>query len=76
MQSDRITSRPPSIRYSDRLYDFSVTVPRCYKDVFLNSSFPCTARLWNSLLIKYFPFTNDLNGFKFRIRHLLTVDSF
>ena len=35
--------------YSDRLHDFSVTVPRCYKDVYVNSFFPCTARLWNSL---------------------------
>ena len=44
-------SRGRSIRYFDRLYDFSVTIPRCYKDVYLNSFFPCTARLWNSLLI-------------------------
>ena len=26
-------SRRRSTRYSDRLYDFSVTIPRCYKDV-------------------------------------------
>ena len=26
-------SRGRSSRYSDRLYDFSVTIPRCYKDV-------------------------------------------
>ena len=26
-------------RYSDRLHDFSVTIPRCYKDVFVNSFF-------------------------------------
>ena len=25
--------------YSDRLNDFSVTIPRCYKDVFVNSFF-------------------------------------
>ena len=24
--------------YSDRLHDFSVTIPRCYKDVYVNSS--------------------------------------
>ena len=35
--------------YFDRLHDFSVTIPRCYKDVYVNSFFPCTARLWNSL---------------------------
>ena len=38
-------------RYTDRLHDFSVTIPRCYKDVYVNSLFPCTARPWNSLPI-------------------------
>ena len=42
-------SRGRSTRYSDRLHDFSVTIPRCYKDVYVNSFFPRTARLWNSL---------------------------
>ena len=41
-----------STRYSDRLHGFSVTIPRCYKDVYVNSFFPCTARLWNSLHIE------------------------
>ena len=27
-------SRGTSTRYSDRLHDFSVTIPRCYKDVY------------------------------------------
>ena len=68
-------SRWRSTRYSDRLHDFSVTIPRCYKDV--NSFFPGTARLWNSLPIECFPLTYDLNSFKSRInRHLLTVGSF
>ena len=63
--------------YSDRLHDFSVNIPRCYKDVYVNSFFPRTARLWNSLPIECFPLTYDLNGFKSRInRHLLTVGSF
>ena len=63
--------------YSDRLYGFSVTTPRCHKNVYVNSLFPCTARLWNSLPMEYFPLTYDLNGFKSRIkRHLLTVGSF
>ena len=62
---------------SDRLHDFSVTIPRSYKDVYVNSFSPRTARLWNSLPIECFPLTYDLNGFKSRInRHLLTVDSF
>ena len=70
-------SRGRSTCYSDRLYDFSATVPRCYKDVYVNSFFPCKARFWNSLLIECFPLTYDLNGFKFRIsRHLRTVCSF
>ena len=61
--------------YSDRLPDFSVTIPRCYKDVYVNSFFPHTARFWNSLLIECFPLTYDLNGFKSSInRHLLAVD--
>ena len=64
-------------RYSDRLYDFSVTIPRCYKVVCVNSFFPRTARLWNSLPIECFPLTYDLSGYKSRInRHLLTVRSF
>ena len=70
-------SRWRSTRYSDRLHDFSVTIPRWYKDVYVNSFFPRTARLWNSLPIECFPLTYNLNGFKSRInRHLLTVGSF
>ena len=70
-------SRGRSTRYSDRLLDFSVTLPRCNKDVHVNSFFPRTARLWNSLHLECFPFTYDLSGCKSRInRHLLTVDSF
>ena len=63
-----------STRYSDRLHDFSATTPRCY---YVNSFFPRTARLWNSLPIECFPLTYDINGIKSRInRHLLTVGSF
>ena len=70
-------SRGRSTRYSNRLHDFSVTIPRCYKDVYVNSFFPRTARLWNSLPIECFPLTFDLSGFKSRInRYLLTVGSF
>ena len=68
-------SRWRSTRYSDRLHDFSVTIPRCYKDVY--SFFPRTAKVWNSLPIECFPLTYDLSGFKSRIdRYLLTVGSF
>ena len=69
--------RGSSTRYSDRLHDFSVIIPRCYKDVYANSFFPPTARLWNSLPIVCLLLTYDLSGFKSRInRHLLTVGSF
>ena len=70
-------SRGRSTRYSDRFHGFSVTIPRCYKDVYINSFFPRTARLWNSLPLECFPLTCNLNGSKSRInRHLLTVGSF
>ena len=69
-------SHGKSTRYFDRLRDFSVTIPRCYKDVYVNSFFPRTARLWNSLPIECFPSTYNLNGSKSRInRHLLNVSS-
>ena len=69
-------SRGRSTRYSDRLHDFSVIIPRCYKDVYVKSFFPLTARLWISLPIGCFPLIYNLNDFKSRInRHLLTVDS-
>ena len=70
-------SRGRSTHYSDRLHDFSVIIPRCYIDVYVNSFFPRAARLWNSLPIEYFPLTYHLNGFKSRLnRHLLTIGSF
>ena len=70
-------SRGRSSRYSDRLHDFSVTIPRCYKDAYVNSFFPRTAGLWNSLPIECLPLNYNLNGLKSRInRHLLTEDSF
>ena len=63
--------------YFDRLHDFSVTIPRCYKDVYVNSFFPRTARLWNCQSIECFPLTYNLNGCKYRIkRQPLSVGSF
>ena len=68
-------SRGRSTRNSDRLHNFSVTIPRCYKDV--TSFFLPTARPWNSLPFECFPLTYTLNGFKSRInRRLLTAGSF
>ena len=60
-----------SARYSDRLHDFSVTIPRFYKDVYVNSFFPCTARLSNSLPTECFCLTYDLGGFKSSINKRL-----
>ena len=54
-------SQGRSTRYSDRLHDFSVTILRCYKDVYVNTFFPGTARLPNSLPIECFPLTYDLS---------------
>ena len=60
------------------LTDFSVTIPTCYKDAYVNSIFPRTAaRLWTSLPIECFPLTYDLSCFKSRInRYLLTLGYF
>ena len=63
--------------YSYRSYGFSVPISRCFKDLYVNSHFPHTARLWNSLPIECFLLTYDLVGFMPRInRHFLTVGSF
>ena len=61
----------------DRLHGFSVTIPRFFKDMCVNTFFSCTARLRNSLPVECFPLTFDLNVFKCRIsRHLLSLGSF
>ena len=49
---------------SDRLHGFSVPIPICYKDVFVNSFFPPPGRLWNSQPKECFPLTFDLSGFQ------------
>ena len=45
-------SRGRSTRYSDKLHDFSVTIPRCYKDDYVNSFFSRTARLLVALSLE------------------------
>ena len=45
-----------STRYCDRLHHFSVTIPGCNKDVYVNSFFPPTVRLWNSLPFRMLSF--------------------
>ena len=79
-------SRGRSTCYSDRLHEFSVTIPGCYKVVYVNSYFLSqldSGILWNSMKcslwnsIECFPLTYDINGLKSRIRkHLLNADSF
>ena len=59
----KINSQGRSACYSDRWHAFSATIPRCYKDVYVSSFFPRTARLWNSLPIECFSLTYDLIGF-------------
>ena len=54
---------------------YSVTILRCYNDVYVNSFFTYTARPWNSLPIEWFPLTYDLNGFRIN-RHILTAGFF
>ena len=51
-------------RYSNKMHDFSVNIPRSYKSVYVSSVFSHTVRLWNSLPAKHFPLIYDLNGFK------------
>ena len=69
-------SQGRSTCYSDRLHCFSVTIPTCCKDVYVNIFFPCTARPQNSLPMECFSLIYNLNGSKYRInRHLLTVGS-
>ena len=63
--------------YSDRLHDFTLNIPKYYKDVYVNSLFPHTVRLWNSWPIEHFLLTYDLNGFNSRVnRYVLFVGSF
>ena len=70
-------SRSRPTRYSDSLHSFSVTIHRCYKDIYVNSFFHRTARLRNSLLAKYFPLNYYLNRYKSRVnRYLFSLDSF
>ena len=62
-------SRGRSTRYSDRLHDFSVTIPRCYKDVYANSFFPRTARFF----LNRFPVCFNLFVLPFLVTPCLVV---
>ena len=60
--------------YSGRLDHFSITMPRCYKVIYITSFLFCTATLWNTLPLECFPLTYDLNDFKSRINRHLSSD--
>ena len=63
--------------HSNRLDDFPAIIPRRSKDVYVNSFFPCIARLRNSLPAECFPLIYDLNGCMSSVnRHLLSLDFF
>ena len=54
-----------------------IYVMSTYKDVYVNSFFPHSARLWNYLLAECSSLTFDLNGFNSRVNsHHLYLDSF
>ena len=62
-------SQGKSTRYSlhDRLPRFTVTSPKCYEDVYLNSFFHHTAKLWNFMPIECFSLTSDLSDLRLEL---------
>ena len=60
--------------YFDRLHDFSVTSPRCYMDVYVNSFFPHTAR--HRLLAKCIFLTYDLMALSLELKDTFFIFSF
>ena len=58
IQITYICGRPTC--YSNRLHDFSVIIPTCYRDGCVNSFFHYIPRFWNSLPAECFPLTCDL----------------
>ena len=61
--------------YFVRLHDFSVTLSRCYQEIYVNSFFPHTARLLNCLSTQFFPQTFDLNSHKSKHKRHLCLGS-
>ena len=55
--------------------DFCGTIPRCYRDAYVNNFFPNLARPWNSLSIECFSLTYNLNGLNSRINRILQYES-
>ena len=69
-------SRGRSTRYFDRFHNFLITIPRYYKDVYVNNFFPRTAALWNSLPIECSPLTMIYMALSLELRDTLTVGPF
>ena len=65
-----------STRYLDRLYDFSITIPRCCKDVYFNSFSPSTAKSRNYLPKECFSLTYDISGFNSRVNSFFLTAGF
>ena len=62
--------------YSNKLQDFSLTIPRCYKDVCFNGFFPRTAGLLNSLPVEWFLLTFDLIALSLELIHTFCLINF
>ena len=61
----------------NKLQNFSVTIPGCFKDFYFNSLSPRTTRIWNYLPAEYFHLSYNLNGFKSKgNRHFFSLSSF
>ena len=58
-----------SPHYSNTLHCFSVTIPRCYQDVYVNSF----SSLWNSLPPERFPLTYNLKGLKSKVNRQIYI---
>ena len=59
-----------------RLHASSVTISRCYEDVYVNTIFPHTAGLLNRLIARCFSLTYGLDDFNSAInRHLFSLGS-
>ena len=69
--SELVKLVPLSYSYSDGLHDFPAIIPRCYKDDHVNSFFPATFGLCNSVPTECFSLTCDLNDHKFRVNGTL-----
>ena len=61
-------SRGRSTRYSDRLHDFSVTIPRCSKDVYVNNYYT-EVKIIRNLAMEYLLFAQFFQ----LLVHLLTI---